>query len=85
MKIIYLELFILLNLNEVYLCLFICLDNILKIVVLPLLSSPIMIIFIYFLPDSFENIFVKNPPIFYSIILFKNIFYKLYKRIDLYV
>lgn len=37
--------------------------EVLKIVVFPELSSPIIIIFSYFLPFSFENIFVNIEPI----------------------
>ena len=42
-------------------------DGVLRIVVLPLLSKPMMMILSYFLPESLENIFVKNPPINRSI------------------
>ena len=45
---------------------FTSLDRDLRMVVLPELSSPIMIIFSYFLPLSFENMDVNIEPILYN-------------------
>jgi hypothetical protein len=44
-------------------------DWVLRMVVLPELSRPMMMIFNYFFPISFEKILPKNPPI-YTFIIF---------------